>query len=172
MRAILTILLMFVFAYLQVGYYFHSLSKRAEAKSEFKEKMASTLCEDAYTRFSWDSIKAAVQWEEEGEEFWLDGQLYDVVSKQIINGKTLLVCLNDTKEEEIVNRQLKLTLNNTHNLPNKSSHSIQFNFPDFILTESTSCQTSGTTASNKLSLYVISLHTHIADPDFPPPQAV
>jgi hypothetical protein len=42
------------------------------------------------------------RWEEEGKEFYQDGQLYDVVKSVTTGGKTVLYCINDKKEEELI----------------------------------------------------------------------
>ncbi len=100
MKPIIIILLLFVFAYLQMGFYLHSLKLRAEAKFEFKEKVKTSLAEYDLDIFELNVIKNSVTWEEEGKEFWLKGQLYDVVVQKTINGKKYIYCLNDTKEEQ------------------------------------------------------------------------
>ena len=43
-----------------------------------------------------------LRWEEEGEEFTMNGNMYDVVAVSKINGKKVYYCLNDTKEEDLV----------------------------------------------------------------------
>jgi hypothetical protein len=170
MKPLLILLLLFVFAYLQMGYYFHSLSKRQEAKSEFEQKLKTTLPADAYTEFEWNVIKHNVQWEEDGKEFWLNGQLYDVAYKQIINGNTLVVCISDTKEEEIVEQQMKLTFNNTHNTNGKNSRLVQFNFPDIILTDLHFYNAPCVTTTTKFPNCITALCTLFIEPTFPPPQ--
>lgn len=47
------------------------------------------------------------RWEESGKEFSQDGQLYDVVKSVIKNGKTILYCINDVKEKELLHNFCK-----------------------------------------------------------------
>jgi hypothetical protein len=131
MKPLIIILLLFVFAYLQMGYLLHTLKLREEAKTEFKEKMKASLPDSAFTMFEWQAVKTKVNWEEEGKEFWLNGQLYDVVMQKTVNGKKYVYCLNDEKEEQIVEQQLKLT--NNANSSGKNLKTVKFSLPDFIL---------------------------------------
>ncbi len=94
-----------------MGFYLHAIKLRAEARFEFKEKLEASIAEFDLDIFEWNAIKESVSWEEEGKEFWLKGQLYDVVTQKTVNGKKYIYCLNDTKEEQIVEQQLKLTSN-------------------------------------------------------------
>ena len=47
------------------------------------------------------------RWEEEGKEFSQDGQLYDIVKSVHKNGKTVLYCINDVKEQELLHNFCK-----------------------------------------------------------------
>ena len=49
-----------------------------------------------------DINKNNIEWEEEGKEFYLHGEMYDVARVKKINGKTLIYCLNDKKEEQVL----------------------------------------------------------------------
>ncbi len=54
-----------------------------------------------------------IEWEEEGKEFWLNGNLYDVVKKQETADSITFHCINDKQEktlfanlEELITRQM------------------------------------------------------------------
>ena len=49
-----------------------------------------------------DINKNNIEWEEEGKEFYLHGEMYDVARVKKINCKTLIYCLNDKKEEQVL----------------------------------------------------------------------
>lgn len=110
MRKLLIILFILVFCYIQVGYFIHSHLLRQHAKREFSQLLLSPLNASSNIlplhTFSYSAIKNNVQWEEEGREFWYNGQLYDVVSSATINGNLYLTCFNDTKEKNIVSHYL------------------------------------------------------------------
>ena len=45
---------------------------------------------------------AAVQWQEEGRECYIDGRLYDVISAETIHGHKIFHCIADEREEKVV----------------------------------------------------------------------
>ncbi len=54
-----------------------------------------------------------IEWEEKGKEFWLNGNIYDVVKKQETADSITFHCINDRQEkslfanlEELINRQM------------------------------------------------------------------
>ncbi len=54
-----------------------------------------------------------IEWEEKGKEFWLNGNLYDVVKKLKTAESVTFHCINDNQEkelfanlEELINRQM------------------------------------------------------------------
>ena len=47
------------------------------------------------------------RWEEDGKEFYQDGQLYDVVKSVVKDGNTILYCINDKEEEVLLFRMQK-----------------------------------------------------------------
>lgn len=49
-----------------------------------------------------------IRWEEEGEEFSLNGDMYDVVATKTTGGKTWLYCLNDRNENELLRNFTRL----------------------------------------------------------------
>ena len=151
-----------------MGYYLHALAMREEAKTEFKEKMKASLMDTALDIFECNVIKNKVSWEDEGKEFWLNGQLYDVVMQKIINGKKLIYCLQDKKEEQVIEQQLKLT--NNANSSGKNLKTVKFSLPDFILFPN---HTKGA-AINKPVRYSLIKSRELAQdlkPVSPPPQA-
>jgi hypothetical protein len=171
MKPLLILLLLFVFAYLQMGYYFHSLSKRQEAKSEFEQKLKATIRDSNCTSFDLASIKDKISLEEEGKEFWLNGELYDIVSMKVINGKTYLLCLSDAKEEAIADEQLRLTVSNANNASSKKSGVARFSLPDIILTEAPTSGAACKSLAKKFPGFAVDPINHFVEPHFLPPQS-
>ena len=68
-----------------------------------------------------------IVWEEEGKEFILNGEFYDVVSIKEINGKTFMYCLNDKKEERLVKNFYK-TIKLASDNDTKKSNKVSFKF--------------------------------------------
>jgi hypothetical protein len=168
MKPLIVILLLFVFAYLQMGFYLHTLKLRAEARSEFKEKIKTSLISPDVDVFEWNAIKHNIRWEEEGEEFWLKGQLYDVLTQKTIDGKKYLYCLNDAKEEQVVEQQLKVISNS--NSSDKNLKTLKFSLPDFLLFRSDEKQVA-TINNAKVFFKNVKELLQYSSPTSPPPEA-
>lgn len=102
-------------------------------------KLLSALPESALDIVDATANKAHIEWEEEGREFFLHGQMYDVAYTKSMNGKTLIYCLNDTKEENLLKALGKIASGNAGNAGNNQpgQHITKFQSPDFILSELT-----------------------------------
>ena len=153
-----------------MGYYFHSLGKREEAKSEFEQKLSSLISDTDCIRFQWNEISNKIHWEENGKEFWLNNKLYDVVKQKHVNGKSYLYCLADEKEEQIVHKQVELTKGNA-NYPAKNSKTSRFNIPDFILANDEADVCASIYVPATLCYYHTQEMLQYYDPTSPPPQA-
>jgi hypothetical protein len=109
MKRFVIICLIALFAYLQAGYFIHSVMLRSSARREMKQALLNALPDSSLQTFSLQLIGKEMQWEEVGKEFWYAGKLYDVVKTSVRRGKQYLHCVDDTKEKAIVAQQLKLT---------------------------------------------------------------
>lgn len=58
--------------------------------------------------FVLEEYKDKIKWEEQGKEFYLDGEIYDVVRTKEQGDKTVLYCLKDTKEQQLLDHLVKL----------------------------------------------------------------
>lgn len=97
--------------------------------------MLASLPETVLDIVDAETNKDAIDWEEEGREFYLHGQMYDVAFIKQVNGRNLIYCLNDKREEKLVKDLNKLLYGNT-NRPGSShpgQQQIKFQSPDFIL---------------------------------------
>ena len=168
MKPLVVILLLLVLAYLQMGFYLHSLKLREEARFEFREKVKTSSTNAALDIFEWDAIKNSVRWEEKDEEFWLKGQLYDVVTQKTIGGKKYIYCLNDTKEEKIIEQQLKLS--SSANSGAKDHKTTKFSLPDVLLAP-VGEQCSSVSDPSKWRSQKTKEILQYREPAIPPPQA-
>ena len=103
--------------------------KRA-VKKEVKWKMIAGIDkkELVYFEFSTQEINTKLRWEH-SKEFEYNNQMYDVVEKKIINGKTQLWCWLDS-EETILNQKLQKLLTSvfSHDVKSKDKESKVFSF--------------------------------------------
>ena len=97
-------------------------------------ELRAKLPKDKLVIIELDKNSHRIKWEEEGKEFYLDGQLYDVQKKVIKKGKTILYCLNDIKEEQL----LKEMSNAAHPGSDKQQNKFSFKIAsDYCLIENT-----------------------------------
>ena len=68
------------------------------------------------------SNKKNIVWEDE-KEFELQGKMYDVVSKEIVNGKQIVYCIDDEKETELI---AKYNASQKKNNSDKKSNNVNF----------------------------------------------
>lgn len=103
--------------------------KRA-VKKEVKWKMIAGIDkkELVYFEFSPQEIKMKLRWEH-SKEFEYNNQMYDVVEKKIVNGKTQLWCWLDSKET-ILNQKLQKLLTSvfSHDTKSKDKENQVFSF--------------------------------------------
>lgn len=74
----------------------------------FISKNLESIDDSLLYYFYLEDILKKIRWEENNKEFILDSQLYDIIKIKYINGKTLLICLNDKDETNVLNTFLKL----------------------------------------------------------------
>lgn len=119
----------------QGGYHLFYTIRQYEIEEEMKHRLLSSVPERLLEVVDEATNKHNIEWEEEGREFYLHGQLYDVAYIKVVNGRTLIYCLNDVKEEKLLSDLAKITGNQAdQNNGNPSgSHTVKFHSPDLIL---------------------------------------
>ena len=106
------IVIIAVLAYSQVGYYFVMRHHQYEQKEAIKEKIFRQFKEEELEIISLSDNKN-IYWEEDGKEFLLNGQMFDVVRTKTVNGKQVLYCINDKKEKTLIDNYNLITKNNS-----------------------------------------------------------
>lgn len=112
-------------------------------KKEIKRKIKNNVPETELTFFTFSvSDINKIEWEKKGKEFWLRGNLYDVVKKKETNDSITFYCINDRMEKELfanleeqINRQMNSNAH-SNNTPIKklqsdyffSQNELQFSF--------------------------------------------
>ena len=105
MKKITAILILLLLTISHLGYWAVFSYKQYQARKEAQYQLLQTLPDNRFEIIILEDHKQAIIWEEEGKEFYLQGELYDVAKSKIIDGKTFLYCLNDKKEKDIVVKQ-------------------------------------------------------------------
>jgi hypothetical protein len=99
----------------QAGYHFIYMIQQHYVKEEVKERVLAGV-PDSYLEII--EQNNSIQWLEKAKEFYLNGELYDVVKIKKLKNKVLLYCLNDNKEEKVLKdfeKAIKSGINNTDN---------------------------------------------------------
>lgn len=117
----------------QAGYYFIYLFQQHELKEKAKEQLLSLIPENQLEVIDLTANQKNIQWEEEGKEFYLHGQLFDVARLKKDDGKHLAYCLNDKKEEQLLKELSDLIKTSNEQTGNKDGkQTIKFQVTDMI----------------------------------------
>lgn len=88
-----------------MGYQIVYLIQQYELKEQAERVLLSKLNDDLFEKI--DAATPGLVWEEEGKEFHLKGQLYDVAKSTTRNGVKILYCINDKNEDLLIENFLK-----------------------------------------------------------------
>jgi hypothetical protein len=133
LKKIITIFFLLSFFISQTGYQFIFILQQYEAKEEVEKQMLAGLPDSCF-----EIIEQGpdIHWVEHGKEFYFRNNLYDVFKVKRSKGKTFLYCLNDEKEEKIVNSFAKAAKSSASD-PNEKSGKQAAKFPGQVYTCST-----------------------------------
>ena len=117
----------------QAGYYFFYTVRLSQVREEMKERLCANLPVSSLELIIQDN--KTISWQEPGREFYLDGRLYDVAMRKMVNGKIWLYCINDKKEGQLVQDIAKMVRssgdNNTDGKTGRQMLKLQLN--DYIV---------------------------------------
>lgn len=88
------------------GYQLIMFGYQLGIKADMKVWLRQNRASGYNTVFSFAATNKAItdpslRWEEEGEEFYYNGNMYDVVSIGYANGKATVYCINDKEENKL-----------------------------------------------------------------------
>jgi hypothetical protein len=127
----LVILFLTILCVSQTGYYFIYKYQLRQAKREMKAELFAKLPESSFELFIAEDNNTIV-WKEDGKEFSLGGEMYDVAKIKKENGKTILYCIND-KKEKILFQNFAKALKNDLSKNKSGKSSIKFQYTDFTI---------------------------------------
>jgi len=118
----------------QVGYYLISNFQRHALKESMEEQMLARIADKDMELIILEENVAAIRWEEDGKEFYLHGKLYDVASIEKQNDKTLIHCVCDKDESQLVKDVAKAVASSHERSTGKESkHTVKFQVSDYTL---------------------------------------
>jgi hypothetical protein len=133
LKKTITITFLLLLLFNQVGYYLFYMFQQYQIKEAVKHELVAKLPESSMEIIDANAYKNDIEWEEEDREFYLHGQMYDVAFIKIINGKKLIYCLNDSKEENLLKSFANaVNSGNEQNSSNKH-HIIKFQPSDYVI---------------------------------------
>jgi hypothetical protein len=123
--------LLIIVSITHLGYYCVYRYQQQQQRKEMEAKLFENISESELDIIVLEENRDYIEWEKEGEEFVLQGEMYDVAKIKKVKGKTLLYCINDKKERQLLNDYSKVLKSTT--CPGKSGkHIASFQLPDFL----------------------------------------
>jgi hypothetical protein len=174
LKKIIAISFLLLLFFSQIGYCFFYVFQRHQVKEVATHALLSKLPESSLEIIDVNTHKNDIEWEEEGKEFYLHGQMYDVAYIKIINGKTLIYCLNDKKEDDLLKRfAYAVNSGNEQNSSNKDGHhTIKFQLSDYIILSQHSLTINEPVVSVKYANHSVTLITNYTEIFTPPPDLI
>jgi hypothetical protein len=145
-----------------------------EIKEAATHALLAKLPESSLEIIDANAHKNDIEWEEEGKEFYLHWQMYDVAYIKVTNGKKLLYCLNDSKEADLMKRFASaVNSGNEQNSSNKDGHhTIKFQLSDYIILSQHSITINEPVGSVKYIDHSVTLITNVTEIVTPPPDLI
>ena len=112
-KKLFTILFISLIAFSLIGYYLIIHQARQEHKAHIKKLLHQNISENLLMAIDYTANKQAIYWEEEGEEFFFNGEIYDLVKTKNVAGKLYVYCINDEKENELIDQYNGSVKNNS-----------------------------------------------------------
>lgn len=131
LRNIIAISLFFILFISQAGYYFYYTANRESLRAEMKEHLLLPVPVQTPELIVEEDNQ--IRWEEKGKEFYLDGILYDVAGTEKRDGKTILYCARDIKEDALVKAVAKIVglTGETTNSGNSGKYSLKYQLNEY-----------------------------------------
>ena len=108
MKKLTAISLLLVIFINQLGSYFYYAYQQYRIRREIKQELLANLPDSELEVFIEEDCRNEIVWEEYGEEFHYNNEMYDVAHVVVKDGKRFLYCINDKKEKKLLDRLVKL----------------------------------------------------------------
>ncbi len=137
MKRLTCSILLFLVLSSQLGTYIVYVVQQELTKESIAQQMAQKLPESALVKIK---NSKAIQWEEEGREFYKEGSFYDIVKTEVIKGETWFYCINDTMQTQLYNSYTASLQSHSDALPigKQSKQLVKFSLSYFIVQSSSS----------------------------------
>jgi hypothetical protein len=95
-----------------LGYYISGKISQYQLKQAVKARIWSEAPDSCFEAVILSGNESNIRWEEQGKEFSYKGFMYDVVKTRTVNGKTILLCVNDKMEDQLLQQINVITKTN------------------------------------------------------------
>ncbi len=172
MKKIIPIFLLGLILFSQVGYYCITIIQQHLAKEAMEEQILASIPESSLKIFDAEANKNTIIWEEMGKEFSINGKLYDVAKIRLVNGKAFLYCLNDNKEDQVLqdrSNAVRSVTDQNANTNKQASHSVKFQMDDCIIAGVEKSDNTAQNISKEYSDLTVAIVSSIKKIITPPP---
>lgn len=122
MKKLTAISFLLVIFFNQIGYYFYYGYQQYRIRRDIRHALVTNLPESELEIIIAEEWPRQIHWEEEGEEFQLNGEMYDVARIELKDGKHILHCINDKKEKKLLDHFIR-TIRDNHDDARKQGRS-------------------------------------------------
>lgn len=138
MRKLISIFFLAPVFVTQVGYYFIYSYQQQQLKWEMKQEILAGIPSSELEIIDLADVNTSFHWKEKDKEFYLNDELYDIVSSKTVEGKELYYCINDQKEKQLLKNFANAVRDGSHGRHgNKNGKQvIKFQLPVFVLSRS------------------------------------
>lgn len=174
LRKAFSILLLFVFLYNLVGYYVVFNMIQFQVKDEVKYLLKHNVpLEDLVLISIENNESSLLTWTKPHKEFRYQGQMYDVVLKEIKGSKTLYSCIHDFKESKLFENldiHIKNYISHHPEQQNKTKSLLNIMAKLFFLQKNTLSLETYSLIKKTHSVYTQNYQSIALDLRYPPPQ--
>lgn len=174
MRKTIVTALLILFTASQAGYYFVYRYQQNKIQQEVMLQIKNNVRQQALQVIILQQNARDICWKEEGKEFILHGELYDVAEIKTVNGKSFLYCINDNKEEKLLQQFAAAVKSATDNNPANKGSKAEYKFQISDLYSYSSAEkilTIDFYKENKYILFISPLPSSVKKVNAPPPRA-
>lgn len=175
-QRLIAILFLFIFIAPVGVFYLYIQFEKLTLKRERIEKLAigKGVNEIVFLKFSNQETETKLRWKHP-KEFEYDGQMYDVISKEIIGDSIIYKCWWDHEETKLNKRLKKLVASafNRKDANRKTQKQLQIYLTSFFCTKLLDWQpllTNNLKLSCQNKLYIIAVNSLGISPPTPPPK--
>lgn len=171
MKRFICSILLFLALTSQIGTYVVYVVQENLTREMIAQQIAQKLPTSALVKIK---NTTSIEWEEEGKEFYVGGNFYDVVKTERNEDETWFYCINDTMQTQLYHNYTSSLQSPNDTLPfNKSSKQIlKFSLSYFLVKDFASVSFISPVKSNPNYLRSQSIITIVKEVQAPPPRYV